>query len=175
MVRAGGAVAALGALLALIAGVGRTGLAMARHGDLPVRLAAVHPRHRVPHHAEIALAAAVSVLVATADLRGVIGFSSFGVLVYYAIANAAALTQPAADRRWPRALHLLGAAGCVTLSAALPWPSVLAGAAMFAAGLAGRWLVLRHRASGEGRGGENLGKGRARAWAGRPGGPRWCR
>ncbi|SFO72639.1 amino acid/polyamine/organocation transporter, APC superfamily [Actinomadura madurae] len=151
VVRAGGAVAALGALLALIAGVGRTGLAMARHGDLPVRLAAVHPRHRVPHHAEIALAAAVSVLVATADLRGVIGFSSFGVLVYYAIANAAALTQPAADRRWPRALHLLGAAGCVTLSAALPWPSVLAGAAMFAAGLAGRWLVLRHRASGAGR------------------------
>ncbi|MBO4270799.1 amino acid permease [Microbispora triticiradicis] len=146
VVRAGAAPAALGALLALMAGIGRTGLAMARHRDLPGWLAAVHPRYRVPHHAEIALAAVVCVLVATADLRGVIGFSSFGVLVYYAVANASAFTQPAAERRWPRALNLLGVAGCLTLVATLPWPSVLAGAVMFAAGLAGRWLVLRRRA-----------------------------
>jgi hypothetical protein len=37
------------------------------------------------------------------DLTWAIGFSSFGVLVYYAIADAAAFTQPAPDRRWPRA------------------------------------------------------------------------
>ncbi|WP_310738106.1 APC family permease [Microbispora sp. H10949] len=146
VVRAGAAPAALGALLALMAGIGRTGLAMARHRDLPGWLAAVHPRHRVPHHAEIALAAVVCVLVATADLRGVIGFSSFGVLVYYAVANASAFTQPPSERRWPRALNLLGVAGCLTLVATLPWPSVLAGLVMFAAGLAGRWLVLRRRA-----------------------------
>jgi APA family basic amino acid/polyamine antiporter len=133
----------LGALLALIAGIGRTCLAMARHHDLPGWLAAVHPRYHVPHHAEIALAVAVSALVATVDLRGVIGFSSFGVLVYYAIANASAFTQPAADRRWPRRLNLLGATGCLTLIATLPWRSVLAGTAMFVAGLAGRWLILR--------------------------------
>ncbi|GIH34496.1 conserved hypothetical transport protein [Microbispora amethystogenes] len=146
VVRAGAAPAALGALLALIAGIGRTGLAMARHRDLPGWLAAVHPRYRVPHHAEIALAAVVCVLVATADLRGVIGFSSFGVLVYYAVANASAFTQPPAERRWPRALNVVGVAGCLTLVATLPWPSVLAGVVMFAAGLAGRWLVLRRRA-----------------------------
>ena len=35
LVRVGAAVASLGALLALIAGLGRTGLAMARNGDLP--------------------------------------------------------------------------------------------------------------------------------------------
>jgi APA family basic amino acid/polyamine antiporter len=145
VVRVGGALAALGALLALIAGIGRTGLAMARHHDLPGWLAAVHPRHRVPHHAELALAAVVSVLVLTADLRGVIGFSSFGVLVYYAIANTAAFTQTGADRRWPRWLNLLGVAGCLVLVATLPWPSVLAGLAMFAIGLAGRWAVLRRR------------------------------
>ncbi|GIH71287.1 APC family permease [Sphaerimonospora thailandensis] len=145
VVRTGGALAALGALLALIAGIGRTSLAMARHRDLPGRLAAIHPRHRVPHHAEIALAVVVSVLVITVDLRGVIGFSSFGVLVYYAIANASAFTQPAADRRWPRWLNLLGVAGCLTLVATLPRQSVLAGAIMFAVGLAGRWLILRRR------------------------------
>ncbi|MEO5877075.1 MAG: APC family permease, partial [Streptosporangiaceae bacterium] len=148
VVRLGGALAALGALLALIAGIGRTTLAMARHHDLPRRLAAVHPRYRVPHHAEVALAVVVSALVAVVDLRGVIGFSSFGVLVYYAIANASAFTQAASDRRWPRLLNLLGLAGCLTLVVTLPWPSVLAGVIMFVVGLAGRWLILCQRSRG---------------------------
>ena len=145
VVRVGGAVASLGALLALIAGIGRTSLAMARHRDLPGGLAAVHPRFQVPHHAEIALAVVVSVLVATVDLRGVIGFSSFGVLIYYAIANAAAFTLPAEQRRWPRWVTVLGAAGCLTLVATLPWQSVLAGVVMFALGLGGRAVVLATR------------------------------
>ncbi|HEY3506562.1 MAG TPA: APC family permease [Actinocatenispora sp.] len=147
VVRVGAVLAGLGALLALLAGIGRTGLAMARNRDLPGWLAAVHPRHRVPHHAELALAAVVCVLVLTTDLRGVIGFSSFGVLVYYAIANASAYTQVGADRRWPRWLNLLGVAGCLVLVATLPWPSVLAGLVMFAVGLGGRRLVLRRRAT----------------------------
>jgi APA family basic amino acid/polyamine antiporter len=146
VVRIGAVVAASGALLALIAGVGRTTLAMARHRDLPGWLAAVHPRYRVPHHAELALAVVVSALVLTTDLRGVIGFSSFGVLVYYAIANAAALTQTAAQRRWPRALQVVGMGGCIALVATLPWASLLAGGLMFAVGLAGRRLVRDRRA-----------------------------
>jgi APA family basic amino acid/polyamine antiporter len=140
VVRIGAALASLGALLALIAGIGRTSLAMARHGDLPGWLAAVHPRHEVPHHAEIALAIVVSVVVATVDLRGVIGFSSFGVLIYYAIANIAAFTQPPEKRRSPRWLNLLGVTGCVVLAATLPWQSVLAGVVMFAIGLVGRLM-----------------------------------
>lgn len=99
VVQAGAAIAALGSLLALILGVSRTTLAMARDHHLPATLAAVRPRHGVPHHAELAVGAVVVLLVATLDLRGAIGFSSFGVLVYYAIANAAALTLNAAERR----------------------------------------------------------------------------
>ncbi|MEO6090510.1 MAG: APC family permease, partial [Umezawaea sp.] len=99
VVRVGGVLASLGALLALIAGVSRTSLAMARNRDLPRWLAAVHPRHQVPHHADLALAAVVTLLVLTGDLREVIGFSSFGVLVYYLIANVAAWTQPREQRR----------------------------------------------------------------------------
>jgi APA family basic amino acid/polyamine antiporter len=136
----GGALASLGALLALIAGLGRTSLAMARNRDLPSWLAAVHPRHRVPHHAEIALAAVVCILVATVDLRGVIGFSSFGVLIYYAIANAAAFTLPDAGR-WARVRDVCGIAGCLLLVATLPWQSAVAGLGMFAIGIVGRALV----------------------------------
>ncbi len=143
VVRIGAAVASLGALLALIAGIGRTSLAMARNGDMPGWMAAVHPVYRVPHHAEIALAVVVSALVLAVDLRGAIGFSSFGVLIYYAIANASAWTQSGADRRWPRWLNGLGLVGCLVLVATLPIQSVLAGIAMFTVGLAGRWLLGR--------------------------------
>jgi APA family basic amino acid/polyamine antiporter len=146
VVRVGGALASLGALLALLAGIGRTSLAMARNRDLPSWLAAVHPRYRVPHHAEAALAVVVSAVVLATDLRAAIGFSSFGVLIYYAIANAAALTQPAGQRRWPRGLQVLGIAGCLVLVATLPWQSALAGLAVFGAGLAGRAVVGRRAA-----------------------------
>jgi APA family basic amino acid/polyamine antiporter len=145
VVQAGAVVASLGALLALIAGVGRTSLAMARNGDLPRWLASVHPRHRVPDHAELGVGVAVAVLVLTTDLRGAIGFSSFGVLIYYAIANAAAFTQQPAQRRWPRALNVAGLAGCLTLVITLPIQAVLAGVLMFAIGLAGRGIAGRLR------------------------------
>ena len=93
VVRVGAALASAGALLALVAGLGRTSLAMAREGDLPRWLDAVHPRFQVPHRAELTVAAVVVVLVLLVDLRGAIGFSSFGVLLYYFVANAAARAQ----------------------------------------------------------------------------------
>ena len=147
IVQLGGMIASTGALLALIAGIGRTALAMARNRDLPPWLAAVHPDYRVPHHAEIALAVVVSIIVLLVDLRGAIGFSSFGVLIYYAIANASAWTQESPQRMWPRALNVTGLIGCLVLVATLPLVSILTGVAMFAIGLAGRLIVLRHRAS----------------------------
>jgi APA family basic amino acid/polyamine antiporter len=143
VVRIGAAAAALGALLALIAGIGRTSLAMARESDLPRWLAAVHPRHRVPHRAELVLAAVVCLLVLTVDLRGAIGFSSFGVLLYYFVANLAAFTQPADRRHWPRGLQVVGAGGCLLLVATLPWPAIIIGVAVFAAGALYRVLRLR--------------------------------
>lgn len=139
------AVATLGALLALVAGVGRTTLAMAREGDLPRALAAVHPRHAVPHVAEAVLGVVVVALVLLTDLRGVIGFSSFGVLTYYAVANASALTQGPEHRRYPRAVAVLGLVGCLVLAWAVPLGSLLAGAVVLAVGLLGRLAVIRAR------------------------------
>ena len=144
VVRVGAALASAGALLALIAGLGRTGLAMARERDLPGWLDAVHPRFRVPHRAELSVAAVVVVLVLTTDLRGAIGFSSFGVLLYYFVANASAYAQGRTARRFPRWLQLLGCTGCLVLVATLPWRAVVAGLAVFAVGLALRWVRLRH-------------------------------
>lgn len=143
VVRVGASVAALGALLALVAGLGRTSLAMAREHDLPHWLAAVHPRFQVPHRAEVVLAVVICVVIAVADLRGAIGFSSCGVLVYYLVANVAAFTQPAADRRYPKALQVIGALACIALVATLPPASVLAGLAVFVVGILLRVVRLR--------------------------------
>ncbi|MEV4747261.1 APC family permease [Streptosporangium sp. NPDC049248] len=134
VVRAGAAVAALGSLLALILGVSRTTMAMARDRYLPPALAAVHPRFKVPHRAELAVGVIVVVLVLTTDLRGAIGFSSFGVLVYYAIANASAWTLPPGEGRPPRAVPVLGLAGCVALAFSLPPMAVLTGGAVLVIG-----------------------------------------
>jgi APA family basic amino acid/polyamine antiporter len=142
VVRLGAAAAALGALLALIAGIGRTTLAMARHDDLPRWLAAVHERHQVPHHAEVAVAALVCVLILFTDLRGVIGFSSFGVLLYYLIANVAAYTQGSERRRFPRILQIIGVLGCGTLVLTLPLRSVLTGALVYAVGICYRAIRM---------------------------------
>ena len=136
VVRAGAAVAALGSLLALILGVSRTTLAMARDRHLPHLLAAVHPRFSVPHRAELTVGAVVAVLAATVDLRGAIGFSSFAVLTYYAIANASAWTLTQAEGRPRRWIPALGLFGCVGLAFSLPPPSVVGGVVVLTLGAA---------------------------------------
>ncbi|MFD8464868.1 APC family permease [Streptomyces cyaneofuscatus] len=136
VVRIGAAGAALGSLLALILGVSRTTLAMARDRHLPHALAAVHPKFKVPHRAELLVGAVVAVAAATGDVRGAIGFSSFGVLAYYAIANASAWTLTPAEGRPARIIPALGLAGCLVLAFALPLSSVVAGTAVLVVGAA---------------------------------------
>ncbi|MFC6014550.1 APC family permease, partial [Nocardia lasii] len=146
VVRAGAVLAAAGALLALILGVSRTVLAMARDGHLPRGLAAVHPRFAVPHRAEVAVGVVVAVLAATVDLRAAIGFSSFAVLAYYLVANLSAATLTVAEGRPRRWIPVVGAVGCVVVGFALPIGSVLAGLGVFAVGAAVYGIrVLRER------------------------------
>jgi len=144
LVRGGAAVAAAGVLLSLLAGVSRTALSMARRRELPAVLDAVHPRYRTPHRAELAAAAIVCAVVAVADLREAIGFSSFAVLTYYGLANASAWTLSGEQRRWPRWLAGLGAGLCALLAVTLPLPSVIGGTALLATGSL-MWILHRSR------------------------------
>jgi APA family basic amino acid/polyamine antiporter len=143
VVRAGAALASLGVLLSLLAGVSRTAFAMARERDLPGWLDAVHPRTQVPHRAEIVAGAVIAALAATVDLRGAIGFSAFAVLLYYAVANASAWTLVPDERRWPRWIAALGIGGCIALAVSLPAETLGAGALLFAIGIAA--YVVRDR------------------------------
>jgi APA family basic amino acid/polyamine antiporter len=128
VVRVGAAIAALGSLLALILGVSRTTLAMARDRHLPHVLAAVHPRFKTPHRAELVVGVFVAAVAAVVDVRGAIGFSSFAVLLYYAIANASAWTLGR------KVIPTIGLIGCLVLAFLLPLSSVLVGGAVVAIG-----------------------------------------
>ncbi|OBG61793.1 MULTISPECIES: APC family permease [unclassified Mycobacterium] len=146
VVQVGAAIAALGSLLALILGVSRTTLAMARDRHLPHAFAAVHPRFGVPHRAELLIGVVVAVLAATADLRDAIGFSSFAVLIYYAVANASAFTLGRDEGRPHRAIPITGLVGCVVLAFAMPLSSVLSGLVVLAIGVAA-YAIRRARAN----------------------------
>ncbi len=144
VVQVGAAIAAAGVLLSLLAGVSRTALAMARRHELPRFLDAVHPVHRTPHRAEIGIGVVVCAVVLVADLRGAIGFSSFAILSYYALANASAWRLSGTERRWPRWLAGLGLAMCLLLAATLPLVAVIGGVALLAIGSL-TWLATRRR------------------------------
>lgn len=146
LVRLGAAAACLGALLAVFAGIGRTAFAMARTGDLPRGLDAVHPRFATPYRAELLVGAVVIVLILLVDLRSAIGFSSFGVLLYYVVANVAAFRQTREHRRYPRAVSVFGAVGCVVLMFTLPPASVLVGSAVVLLGFAARAVLTPRQA-----------------------------
>ncbi|WP_020106501.1 APC family permease [Nocardia sp. 348MFTsu5.1] len=134
VVRTGAVVAAVGSMLAVLLGVSRTTLAMARDRHLPHPLAAVHRTTGVPYRAELVIGLVVAILAATADLREAIGFSSFAVLIYYAIANVSAATLGDDEGRPRRLIPVVGLVGCVVLAVSLPVASVIAGLVVLACG-----------------------------------------
>jgi APA family basic amino acid/polyamine antiporter len=134
LVRIGAAIAALGALLNLLPGVSRTTLAMARRGDMPSVFAHIDSRRSLPVRAEVTVAAAAIGIVIVFELRSAIALSGVGVLVYYAITNASALTLPL--RFHQRITTSIGLAGCLVLAACLPPPLVMGGTSLLIVGLA---------------------------------------
>lgn len=152
VVRAGAAIAVVGVLLSLLAGVARTVLAMARNSDLPGTLATVERRTQVPFRAQLVVSAIVVVLVTSANLVEVIGFSSCTVLVYYAITNAAAFTlgrEP--GRRLPvRVLAIVGINGCLALAISVPLTSVVMGVFVLVLGVAFRGIMKASNKSSRG-------------------------
>lgn len=132
--RLGACLASMGVLLSLMAGISRTIFSMASNADLPSYFSAIHPKRKVPHRAEIAVGGIVAAVLIFADLRGAIGFSSFAILIYYAIANVASFTLPHTQRLWPRWMSVAGFLGCVVVACYLPLTSVIGGAIVFSIG-----------------------------------------
>ena len=62
------------------------------------------------------------------------GFSAFGVLLYYLVANLAALTRDQEHSRYPRPLQVAGVLGCGALALTVPAVSLVGGVVVLAAG-----------------------------------------
>lgn len=148
VVTVGGVTAMLGVILSQLLGLSRMAFAMARRGDLPRALEHVHPRHGVPGRAVLAIGAIAAVIAATGTLRGVASAASFTILVYYGIANVAALRMPREAKLYPDFIPVVGLTGCVVLALSLT-PGVMAvGLGVLAVGLVLRWLRVRRGTRG---------------------------
>ena len=143
VVSAGGVTAMLGVILSQLLGLSRTAFAMARRGDLPRSLADVHPRYQVPGRAVLVIGAVAAVVAAMGTLRVVASAAAFTILVYYAIANVAALRMPRDAKRYSDAVPLVGLTACFLLALSLARPVMLTGTGILAAGFALRWVLRR--------------------------------
>jgi basic amino acid/polyamine antiporter, APA family len=116
IVTIGAITAMLGVLLNLILGLSRVLMAMGRQGDMPRRTAQLNRSQTTPTIAVWAMGLIVAGLVAIGNVKTTWSFSAFNVLIYYALANLAALQLPKADRRYPRWIAIVGLISCVSLA-----------------------------------------------------------
>lgn len=139
-------VAAGGALVALLAGVGRTAMAMARDGEIP-RILASQSSRGVPVRAEAVGVGAAIVLVWWGDVGFAIAMSSVAVLTYYAVANAAAYAARSRGGSMPvpRVIAAVGVVICLVLAVSVD-PVALASALTVMALLVAWRAWIRRRA-----------------------------
>ncbi|MDN5747913.1 MAG: APC family permease [Pseudonocardia sp.] len=135
LVRVGAAVASGSALLSVLVGVSRTGLAMARRAELPSALALIGSRG-TPWRADVAGGLLAVVVAVLAGPAAAIALSACSVLVYYAVVNLAALRMAPPERRWPMWASWLGLVLCLGLAVLLPLTQVAVTAVALAAGWA---------------------------------------
>jgi basic amino acid/polyamine antiporter, APA family len=140
-VSVGGVTAMLGVILSQLLGLSRMGFAMARRHDLPAFLGHVHPRHGVPGRAVLVIGAIAALVAATGTLRDVASAASFTILVYYGIANIAALRMPGRAKLFSDVVPATGFIACLLLALSLPLYVIGMGLAVLAGGVAVRLTV----------------------------------
>lgn len=129
LVSAGAMIATASVLLTTILGISRIVFSMSRNRDLPGFLAAIHPRFCTPHTAVAVTGAGMIAVILLADLPLAVSVSTFAMLVFYLIANLAALRLPERGRRYPSWVPAIGAASCAGLAVFLSPVSILIGCA----------------------------------------------
>jgi APA family basic amino acid/polyamine antiporter len=115
LISTGAMIATASVLLTTIMGISRIVFAMSRKGDLPAFLNRLHPRFNTPHYAIWLSGACMIAAILLADLTLVVAVSTFAMLVFYLIADIAALRIPSDFQKYPRIVPLIGAVSCIAL------------------------------------------------------------
>lgn len=139
----GATTAMLGVLLSQLLGISRMIFAMSRKKDLPGLFDHVHPIHGVPDRG-ILLAGAVTILVALfGTFKVIVAAATFTILIYYSIANLAAIRMRKEDKLFPDWIPAAGFISCILLAFTMPLNVVGAGLALLAVGFIWRALYRR--------------------------------
>ncbi len=136
----GAMIATASVLLTTIMGISRIVFSMGRSQDLPSQLNRIHPRFRTPHYAIAVTGACMIATLLLADITLAVAVSTFAMLVYYLIANIAALKLPLEHRHYPPWIPALGAVSCIGLIAFLNLHSWIIGCIGMLIGIT--WFVF---------------------------------
>jgi basic amino acid/polyamine antiporter, APA family len=139
----GAMIATASVLLTTIMGISRIVFSMARSQDLPALFERIHPRFSTPHYAIVITGACMIAALLLTDLALVIAVSTFAMLLYYLIANIAALRLPREHRKYPAWVPITGALSCIGLIAFLSPASWIIGCIGLLIG--GTWFVFRRK------------------------------
>lgn len=139
----GAMIATASVLLTTIMGISRIVFSMARSSDLPGILGRIHPRFGTPHYAIVITGACMITATLLADLALVVAVSTFAMLMYYLIANVAALRLPQEHRRYPSWIAGIGALSCIGLIVFLSPNSWIIGSIGLLIG--GTWFFFRRK------------------------------
>jgi basic amino acid/polyamine antiporter, APA family len=139
----GAATAMLGVLLSQILGISRMVFAMARRRDLPEIFAHIHPIYAIPDLGIFLTAGIMVLVVIFGTLEVVLATASFTILLYYSIANLAAMNMRPEDRRYPRWISIFGLISCLILAGTLDLNVIISGIGLLIIGFLLRWLFHR--------------------------------
>jgi APA family basic amino acid/polyamine antiporter len=139
----GAMIATASVLLTTIMGISRIVFSMARSRDLPGIFGRIHPWFSTPHYAIVITGACMITAILLADLALVVAVSTFAMLVYYLIANVAALRLLQEHRRYPSWIPGVGALSCIGLIAFLSPDSWIIGCIGLLIG--GTWFFFRRK------------------------------
>lgn len=139
----GAVTATAGVLLSQLLGVSRVLLAMGRRGDVPPLFARVSQGYGVPFVGVLFCGGVVVLLALFGTLKVITASATFAILLYYAVANLAALRLTGEQKRFPRIVAYIGLVSCLLLAASLPIAVIATGSLILAVGFVFRFLVRR--------------------------------
>ncbi|MBC8136001.1 MAG: amino acid permease [Fibrella sp.] len=139
----GAVTATAGVLLSQLLGVSRVLLAMGRRGDFPPVFARISQAYGVPFIGVLFCGAVVVLLALFGTLKVITASATFAILLYYAVANLAALRLTGPEKRFPPAVAYVGLAACIVLAASLPITVIATGCLLLGTGFVFRAVIHR--------------------------------
>ncbi len=106
LISIGALVATMSVLLTTVLGLSRISFAMARNNDLPAFFTKLHPKRATPYNTILVFGLIMTIFAAFTDILQAASIANFAMLLYYVIANYAALRieKPV----YPRIIPALG-------------------------------------------------------------------